>query len=416
MAALPTGGHVLYNFLTGKCVRMNFLTKDYYDNFAAYGEDNPQVRHLVELGFLVDFDELAYLRNRARLDCGNTSELKLTICPTLACNFACPYCFERHRTGAMSQSVQDDVLAFAQAAVNKCHPARMQVTWYGGEPLLQPQIIRSLSERLMRLCEERKIAYDASIITNGYFLSPKTYELLRDCKVDSIQITLDGPNASTHNKTRHLVGGGGTFEKILQSIAAAPRELELTVRCNVHKRNMDEYAQLEERIDALARKSGANIGVYAGRMETSGDYAELSVPMDEFARFRKKTAHEVTRVAYVGPVCMVPKLADVVIDERGNLYKCLESVGREEEAFGNVCDYDLAAPAQQGAATDVLSRCYDQAWPKDDECMDCPVLPACMGGCPQRRWEGRKECSEIRYLLDEYVIELAEELARHGKD
>jgi sulfatase maturation enzyme AslB (radical SAM superfamily) len=42
--------------------------------------------------------------------------------------------------------------------------------------------------------------------------------------------------------------------------------------------------------------------------------------------------------------------------------------------------------------------------------MDCPILPFCLGGCPQRRREGKKECSPIRFMLDEYVVALAEEL------
>lgn len=41
---LPEGGFALYNFLTGNCMRLNALSRDYYDNFELYGENCPQRR------------------------------------------------------------------------------------------------------------------------------------------------------------------------------------------------------------------------------------------------------------------------------------------------------------------------------------------------------------------------------------
>ena len=38
LAALPEGGFALYNFLTGKCMRLSVLSKDFYDNFDLYGK------------------------------------------------------------------------------------------------------------------------------------------------------------------------------------------------------------------------------------------------------------------------------------------------------------------------------------------------------------------------------------------
>ena len=157
MTALPEGGFALYNFLTGRCVRLNVLSRDYYDNFELYGSECAPVRRLFERGFLVDYDEHAYLRNRVRLKCGDTHALRLTICPTLQCNFACPYCYETARGGRMSEQVQDGLVSFVEGALERYHVGALDVSWYGGEPLLEPEVIRGLSERLMSLCEQRAI-------------------------------------------------------------------------------------------------------------------------------------------------------------------------------------------------------------------------------------------------------------------
>lgn len=412
LVALPAGGFALYNFLTRACLRLSFLSKDYYDSFEVYGEGNPQVRRLADLGFLVDYDELAYLRSRVRLECGDTHKLRLTICPTLECDFACPYCFERHRAGAMTQAVQDDLVAFATRTLSDYHPTSMEVTWYGGEPLLELDVIRSVSSGLIGACEKRDVRYDAGIITNGYNLDARACDVLRCARVSTIQITLDGADAATHDRTRHLRGGAGTFERILANVGQACDQFEITIRCNVHKGNAAAYPRLEERMSSLAARRGAKVDVYAGHMDAHGSFGAQALSGQEFAELRRANAHTVKRMGYNGPVCMVPKLLDVVVDERGNLYKCLEHVGRRDDAFGNVADFDFATP--KGAGADVLSHCFEQAWPDDDECMGCPVLPVCMGGCPERRREGAKECSELRFLMDEYVISLCERKAGRG--
>lgn len=38
----------------------------------------------------------------------------ITICPTLACNFECPYCFEDRGRGKMASEIQDDIVRLAE--------------------------------------------------------------------------------------------------------------------------------------------------------------------------------------------------------------------------------------------------------------------------------------------------------------
>jgi uncharacterized protein len=348
-----------------------------------------------------------------RLECGETRTLRLTICPTLQCNYACPYCYETARGGKMDERAQDDLVAFTKSLLERHRAGALDVCWYGGEPLLEPEIIRSLSGRLMSICDERRIPYWASIITNGHFLDAQIAALLDECEVRSIQVTLDGPDAKTHDATRHLRGGGGTFERVMSNIEGFPGKGHITVRCNVHKGNASEYPKLEERLMSLDRGTDGNISVYPGHMDGHGPYEGMAMHAVEYADFRIATEKNVERVGYAGPACMAPKLLEFVVDERGNLYKCLESVGRDDESFGNVRDFDFSKP--QSGNMDVLSEWLDYAWPDDEECVRCPLLPICLGGCPQRRREGTKECTPIRQMIDEYVVTLARELMQRDQ-
>lgn len=47
----------------------------------------------------------------------------------------------------------------------------------------------------------------------------------------------------------------------------------------------------------------------------------------------------------------------------------------------------------------------------DEMCIDCKLLPICMGGCPRRRIERVTErCRDYKYVLEEYLKDIAKEL------
>ena len=62
---------------------------------------------------IANFDEREALLAQRRIDSDTApgGDVQVTICPTLACNFECPYCFATRGKGKMSEDVQDDVVA-----------------------------------------------------------------------------------------------------------------------------------------------------------------------------------------------------------------------------------------------------------------------------------------------------------------
>ena len=160
---------VLVNFRTGALIRLSPLQKAVFDQATELPASAKAIKKLRQGGFLVDYDELRHMRTQMLTAGGAGRALGLTICPTLACNFRCPYCFEQARSGLMSQEVQDSIVAFAQANMEKFALNRLTVTWFGGEPLLCPDIIESLSARLMEVCQKLGARYEAGIFTNGWF-------------------------------------------------------------------------------------------------------------------------------------------------------------------------------------------------------------------------------------------------------
>lgn len=179
-------------------------------------------------------------------------KLQLIILPTERCNFRCKYCYENHVPGTMNKDTIEGIVNFVREKL----PAYkyLQVEWFGGEPLIEKNIIEKLSDKLRLLCKEFKKPYFASMTTNGYSLTREIFKSMISNKITNYQITLDGL-AFTHNKYRHLVNGKGTFDVILNNLKRIRDEeksrfINIIIRCNITRpilNNFDNYVDLLEK-------------------------------------------------------------------------------------------------------------------------------------------------------------------------
>ena len=173
------------NLYRGTCAEYSPLELYLLSVLDRLREDHPIIGRFAARGIITRMDERAALETMGRAACSSARGVGLTICPTMNCNFDCPYCFEQHRPGRMSPEVQDDVVALARRMMKSSGAKHLSVNWFGGEPLLAPDVIEALSERLMALAEEMGAGYSAGIITNGFLLSQKNIDLLVRCRVDN---------------------------------------------------------------------------------------------------------------------------------------------------------------------------------------------------------------------------------------
>ena len=101
------------------------------------------------------------------------------IIPTRRCNLACTYCNEYDRTSAPVPL--DEMRRRIDKLVDL---GTTIITLSGGEPLLHPQV-----DGLIRHIRTRGAI--ATLITNGYLLSPSLVARLNDAGLDSLQLSID---------------------------------------------------------------------------------------------------------------------------------------------------------------------------------------------------------------------------------
>jgi len=296
--------------------------------------------------FIVEDDEVRTLRAKHNVDKYRSPSLQLTIAPTLGCNFRCIYCYQEEnlRSPAMNAEVQQAILDYVSEVIKRFE--RLDITWFGGEPLLETDIIYHLSEELIKICDEHECHYNAGIITNGWLLSRQIAERLREYKVSMVQVTLDGP-PEIHNARRVSKGGCGTFDRILQNVAAVTDLFHLPVRINVDKTNahciLELYELLHDR--QLLDKIHPYCGKVIAETPACADFTPCVLDTAEFAKMEAEIYQNLkSRRIFAPPpyprflsnYCGVTRLSSYVVDPLGRLYKCWNVIGVDEAAVGNI--------------------------------------------------------------------------------
>lgn len=410
LVKLSDDSWLIYNFRTGYLSELDFISKVIFDHALEFDRNDKHIKSFLERGFLVESDEIAMMRDDYIHCLLKLDEFHLTICPTMACNFNCPYCFEESKSGKMDEETQNNIVSFVEHHINEYKINKFSVTWFGGEPLLAIDVIESLSKKLIELSNKHNLEYTAGIITNGYFFNQETVDLLEKYLVKSAQITLDGPSEESHDATRHLKNGQGTYNTIINNLLNIKTNIKISIRCNVQKNNIDKYQKLVDLIEDIKSKTNNDLNVYAARMsgECSGKdkdgYDKFEVSLETFSKVKtnnNKLPQSRHRVIY----CMAQNPLAFGIDNKGNMYKCWENMGDINTSFYNIKDF-LNENIDSFDRNNYLNY-QETLWNYDEECKNCKLFPYCLSGCPfQRIYKGKKECNAFKYSLDEYVLGL----------
>lgn len=310
----------------------------------------------------------------------NTS-LSLVIAPTLACNFACPYCYEANLPNeVMSENVEEGIVNFINSFGKRCN--QLEICWEGGEPLIGFKTIQSLLNRI----EEKSILplTHHSIITNGYLLNAEICSYFASKKLDFAQITIDG-NAATHNKSRILKSGEPTFNTILQNIDLLVETIPdclIVVRTNVHDNNKDEFGLLYNNLSK--RWERTNVKIRPAFVQPNNNCKVTCCTPNEKTDFfiNLKRKHNIQNINFEPNIklghCTATGENCYVIDPKGTLYKCWNDIGLTERNIGNVFE---------GVKNNSLIAKYIVGSDKytDKTCLMCKLFPICNGGCNRQR-------------------------------
>lgn len=385
-----------------------------------------EAKILEQKGFLVkrgiDETRRVSLMKQSRQSAKN---LNLILMPTEECNFRCVYCYEAFARGQMRPNVRQGVKNLVSHMAPKLES--LHISWFGGEPLREMEIVEEISTSLMNSCRSHGVSYSSNMTTNGYYLSPENLQKLAACEVRNFQITLDGC-PEQHDAMRVLKGGGATFDRIWGNLKAArmvQERFSIKIRVNFNQQTLDQLSPFlsllhselkgDDRFSLFFRPvgnwGGPNDGNFQVCDKKPGEEASFEASRVAIGQgLRSEMVYPFLRPH--GSVCYAADPKSFVVGADGTLYKCTVALDNENNKVGRLLPDGTMDLDQDRFALWVTSDDSD-----DPVCQSCFFRPPCQGSaCPLVRIEsGQRPCPPEKKMVKRALITVWENFKSFGK-
>ncbi len=314
----------------------------------------------------------------------STDRLSAIVSTTFACNLDCTYCCQSDVLDGTT--IKPEVaLATAEWFAHRAleiGARELHIDFVGGEPLLHPQRIDLIVERLREILGER-VRLTFGLITNGMFMTRELVERWKPLGLTWAQVTLDG-DETTHSHTRRSKKKGeDSFALIFANVVAAAPLIKVTVSGNYQTDTVSGFVPLLGKLrdagfpqdgrvhfsPALAAL-GAPSDAASGACTWSGSSPELMIALSDEVR---RHGFDPGDLGVVGP-CGFHQRHYYAVDPQGHIYKCPGFLGKPEWAIGHV-------QTGLGPRYERLANINPQRL-----CGSCAHRPECGGGCVAAAW------------------------------
>ena len=328
----------------------------------------------------------------------------LGIVLTYDCNFGCSYCFEADADSNGKEVLTEDMIDRAKTLF----PNIESILLYGGEPLLEQNmdIIKYIIKKFPDI--------EYRIITNGYNID-KYIDILKQAKIRWLQVTLDG-NKETHDKSRFLKNERkGTFDKLMSNIdLAIKNKIRIKIRMNINKNNYQECLELRKNLKEKYPNKELLIFELQPIFQLDNDSKSFLEPIlysvDEYSdnTINNSLINFQRSIIDGQPIglkynsCSAETSARL-IDNKGDLYSCLVSVGNKGARIGTYY------PKFEYFEKSLINRNITTI----DECKNCKFALLCGGGCGNAKninnGDFKGECDFFKRKLNQYIKALGYE-------
>ncbi len=351
-----------------------------------------------------------------------------------ACNLRCEYCYYAGKETVLNigkARMSDETLEayIRQSLAMHGSRARVEFAWHGGEPTLAGQAFYEKAVRLQQQYGKGRLIVN-TLQTNATLL---TEELCRFFKENDflIGVSIDGPER-LHNAYRRKSDGGGSFSDALRGMELLKKHgVSFNTLTTVNRMNQEfpqeVYDFLREWTDwmqFLPVVEGA-----AAEYEKQGGQCFATPPGIHGIQIKHPVMpFSVTPKGYGDFMCAVydlwkekdagkkhVQLIDVTLENlrgvpsslcvhnplcghsgcveaNGDVYAC-DRYAFLDYRLGNIHERDLGDLMETNRSFG-MHKMYGLP----QECLDCPYIRLCFGGCPKDRLWGRKN-----YLCDGYI-------------
>lgn len=334
----------------------------------------------------------------------------LHIIPTGSCNFACSYCFVlkdkcHHDCDGI---IDDDTLKKGIDFFFDNNPSdQVIVTFYGGEPLLAPEVIFHSVDYIENTLGR---AIRKKIITNGSLVTPDIAKYLSEHDFD-VNISLDGGKIA-QDAFRLYKNGKSTFEDVVNGIKAL-REYGNSIKILMTVGDFNA-PNLVENVKELLSFGPTTIALNLPKALQNGDngiegsinYSDLltqylkCVDLCYQARIPEGHMADIIYGFLRNEVQFKPCHGcgkQIALTPDGMIGPCQAYLGTKKyfiplESYSNKRELRL---------NDAFKKWNDVSMYRCKQCRSCFLLPVCPGDCPYD-WENR--CGSLYDVPETYCL------------
>ena len=310
-----------------------------------------------------------------------------------ACNMDCEYCFAgkgEYLGEAGLMSYETGVKAIEYLIENSPGRRNLEVDFFGGEPLLNWEVVKKLVAYGRSREEETGKNFRFTLTTNGLLLDDEVIDFCNR-EMGNVVISLDG-SPETNDRMRHTKEGGGTYDLIVDKFKkfAEKRGGDYYMR-GTYTRNNLHFA---EDIFHMANLGFKELSMEPVVAPPEAPYALKDEDSDVLEREYEKLALEMIKrrdegrpfsfyhytIDFEGGPCIAKRISGcgvgteyVAVTPEGDIFPCHQFVGDEKFILGNLSE-GITHPEvrEQFEKCNVYSH---------EECGDCFARLYCSGGC-----------------------------------
>jgi uncharacterized protein len=317
---------------------------------------------------------------------------------TNSCNLSCRYCYEYgddrlewpEKTAAMdAETARRSVeLLLAQSGRNR----KLQLTFFGGETLLNWKVIRPTVDYARRRAAEEGKFIDFSLTTNATLLTLEIIQWLAENHI-GVTVSIDGP-AELQDEMRVYSSGRGSYDVVaprIKELLRVYRSRPIGARVTLTSRTIEIPRIFDHLIDEVGfyEVGFAPVTSSPGR-DYAVDGAGLDRVLDQFQQLADKYVEGALENRYVGFSNLSDMLTEIHqgvakaypcgaglgllgVAPGGEVGLCHRFAGSGDHDFGHVTTGVDASKRSEHLAKGHIDKRTD--------CSTCWVRSLCAGGC-----------------------------------
>lgn len=330
------------------------------------------------------------------------------------CNLNCKYCYAdggnyKKEAGLMDISTATAVVRF----IEKYFPNVETIFFFGGEPLLNIEIIEFICEHFAKK--------HFKLITNGFYINDKIIEVIKKYDI-KIGISIDGPE-NIHDEFRVTKSGAKTFGKICENINKLKENgITLTNIQSTYTEFAKRQMKKSELVDYFIKNFDFKFLTIGDDIkENSVDLKEGDIDSIEILKTTDKIVLDLAMnillasktVKINGMKCGAGNEL-MLIHSNGNIYPCQRFISDKEFTMSNIYDFNMETFLQK-------KNEFNNKYVNHSKCNGCLARYVCNVCLSQIDDISEEQCKFIEktceqiynklpdYLNDDKLMELIEE-------